>query len=153
MILMDYKETLNLILRREYIHPRFFTGLSSNLFRAEIDRLYDEINYLFKHNNNKTLEIFDKLTELDLYKSVIELKISSAIVSDAKDNDNKYVQARVAILNKEKKRVWISLYLAPLSEFRLKRDGKLDSEEIKARGREKILEKALLRLKSEYGFN
>jgi len=150
---MDYKETLNLILRREYIHPRFFTGLSSNLFRAEIDRLYDEINYLFKHNNNKTLEIFDKLTELDLYKSVIELKISSAIVSDAKDNDNKYVQARVAILNKEKKRVWISLYLAPLSEFRLKRDGKLDSEEIKARGREKILEKALLRLKSEYGFN
>lgn len=150
---MDYKETLNLILRREYIHPRFFTGLSSNLFRAEIDRLYDDINYLFKHNNNRTLEIFDKLTELDLYKSVIELKISSAIVSDAKDNDNKYVQARVAILNKEKKRVWISLYLAPLSEFRLKRDGKLDSDEIKARGREKILEKALLRLKSEYGYN
>ena len=149
---MDYKETLNLILRREYIHPRFFIGLSSNLFRAEIDRLYDDINYLFKHNNNRTLEIFDKLTELDLYKSVIELKISSAIVSDAKDNDNKYVQARVAILNKEKKRVWISLYLAPLSEFRLKRDGKLDSDEIKARGREKILEKALIRLKSEYGF-
>jgi len=108
---------------------------------------------LVKRNDNKILEIFDKLTELDLYKSVIELKISSAIVSDAKDNDNKYVQARVAILNKEKKRVWISLYLAPLSEFRLKRDGKLDSEEIKARGREKILEKALLRLKSEYGFN
>ena len=149
---MDYKETLNLILRREYIHPRFFIGLSSNLFLAEIDRLYDHINYLFKHNNNRTLEIFDKLTELDLYKSVIELKISSAIVSDAKDNDNKYVQARVAILNKEKKRVWISLYLAPLSEFRLKRDGKLDSDEIKARGREKILEKALIRLKSEYGF-
>ena len=150
---MDYKETLNLILRREYIHPRFFTGLSSNLFRAEIDRLYDDINYLFNHKNNRTLEIFDKLTELDLYKSVIELKISSAIVSDAKDNDNKYVQARVAILNKEKKRVWISLYLAPLSEFRLKRDGKLDSDEIKARGRERILEKALLRLKSEYGYN
>jgi len=149
---MDYKETLNLILRREYIHPRFFTGLSSNLFRAEIDRLYDEINYLFKHNNNKTLEIFDKLTELDLYKSVIELKISSAIVSDAKDNDNKYVQARVAILNKEKKRVWISLYLAPLSEFRRIRNGKLDPDEIKEIAREKIMEKALLRLKSEYGF-
>ena len=111
---MDYKETLNLILRREYIHPRFFTGLSSDFFPAEIDRLYDDINSLFKHSNNRTLEIFDKLTELDLYKTVIQLKISSAIVSDAKDNDNKYVQARVAILNKEKKRVWISLYLAPL---------------------------------------
>ena len=150
---MDYKETLNLILRREYIDPKFFNGLSSYFFPNEINRLYDEINSLVKRNDNRILGIFDKLTELDLYKSVIELKISSAIVSDAKDNDNKYVQARVAILNKEKKRVWISLYLAPLSEFRLKRDGKLDSEEIKARGREKILEKALLKLKSEYGFN
>ena len=150
---MDYKEILDLILRREYIDPKFFNGLSSYFFPNEINRLYDEINSLVKRNDNKILEIFDKLTELDLYKSVIELKISSAIVSDAKDNDNKYVQARVAILNKEKKRVWISLYLAPLSEFRLKRDGKLDSEEIKARGREKILEKALLKLKSEYGFN
>jgi hypothetical protein len=150
---MDYKEILDLILRREYIDPKFFNGLSSYFFPNEINRLYDEINSLVKRNDNRILEIFDKLTELDLYKSVIELKISSAIVSDAKDNDNKYVQARVAILNKEKKRVWISLYLAPLSEFRLKRDGKLDSEEIKARGREKILEKALSRLKSEYGFN
>ena len=150
---MDYKEILNLILRKEYIHPRFFIGLSSNLFPAEIDRLYDDITYLFNHKNNRTSEIFDKMTELDLYKTVIELKISSAIVSDAKDNDNKYVQARVAILNKEKKRVWISLYLAPLSEFRLKRDGKLDSDEIKWRGRQKILEKALSKLKSEYGFN
>jgi hypothetical protein len=150
---MDYKEILDLILRREYIDPKFFNGLSSYFFPNEINRLYDEINSLVKRNDNKILEIFDKLTELDLYKSVIELKISSAIVSDAKDNDNKYVQARVAILNKEKKRVWISLYLAPLSEFRLKRDGKLDSDEIKWRGREKILEKALSRLKSEYGFN
>lgn len=149
---MDYKETLNLILRREYIHPRFFTGLSSDFFPAEIDRLYDDINSLFKHSNNRTLEIFDKLTELDLYKTVIQLKISSAIVSDAKDNDNKYVQARVAILNKEKKRVWISLYLAPLSEFRRMRNGKLDPDEIKERAREIIMEKALLRLKSEYGF-
>ena len=150
---MDYKETLNLILQREYIDPKFFNGLSSYFFPNEINRLYDEINSLVKRNDNRILEIFDKLTELDLYKTVIKLKISSAIVSDAKDNDNKYVQARVAILNKEKKRVWISLYLAPLSEFKLKRDGKLDSDEIKARGREKILEKALLRLKSEYGFN
>ena len=150
---MDYKETLNLILQREYIDPKFFNGLSSYFFPNEINRLYDEINSLVKRNDNRILEIFDKLTELDLYKTVIKLKISSAIVSDAKDNDNKYVQARVAILNKEKKRVWISLYLAPLSEFRLKRDGKLDSDEIKWRGREKILEKALSRLKSEYGFN
>ena len=150
---MDYKETLNLILRKEYIDQKFFIGLSNNLFPAEIDRLYDDINYLFNHKNNRTSEIFDKMTELDLYKTVIELKISSAIVSDAKDNDNKYVQARVAILNKEKKRVWISLYLAPLSEFRLDQDGKLDINEVKERGREKILEKALSRLKSEYGFN
>lgn len=150
---MDYKETLNLILQREYIDPKFFTGLSSYFFPNEINRLYDEINSLVKRNDNRILEIFDKLTELDLYKTVIKLKISSAIVSDAKDNDNKYVQARVAILNKEKKRVWISLYLAPLSEFRLKRDGKLDSDEIKWKGREKILEKALLILKSEYGYN
>ena len=150
---MDYKETLKLILRREYIDPKFYNGLSSYFFPNEIHRLYDEINSLVKRNDNRTMEIFDKMTELDLYKTVIELKISSAIVSDAKDNDNKYVQARVAILNKEKKRVWISLYLAPLSEFRLKRDGKLDSDEIKWRGREKILEKALSRLKSEYGFN
>jgi hypothetical protein len=150
---MDYKEILDLILRREYIDPKFFNGLSSNFFPNEIHRIYDEINSLVKRNDNRTMEIFDKMTELDLYKTVIELKISSAIVSDAKDNDNKYVQARVAILNKEKKRVWISLYLAPLSEFRLKRDGKLDSDEIKWRGREKILEKALLRLKSEYGYN
>jgi hypothetical protein len=150
---MDYKETLNLIIRREYIDQKFFIGLSGDLFRAEIDRLYDEIIRLVKQNDNRIFEIFDKLTELDLYKLVIEQKISSAIVSDAKDNDNKYVQARVAILNKEKKRVWISLYLAPLSEFRLKRDGKLDIDEVKARGREKILVKALIRLKSEYGFD
>ena len=150
---MDYKETLKLILRREYIDPKFYNGLSSYFFPNEINRLYDEINRLVKRNDNRILEIFDKLTELDLYKTVIKLKISSAIVSDAKDNDNKYVQARVAILNKEKKRVWISLYLAPLSEFRLNRDGKLDINEVKERGREKILEKALSRLKSEYGFN
>ena len=150
---MDYKETLKLILRREYIDPKFFNGLSSYFFPNEINRLYDEINSLVKRNDNRILEIFDKLTELDLYKTVIKLKISSAIVSDAKDNDNKYVQARVAILNKEKKRVWISLYLAPLSEFRLDQDGKLDINEVKERGREKILEKALSRLKSEYGFN
>jgi len=150
---MDYKETLNLILQREYIDPKFFNGLSSYFFPNEINRLYDEINSLVKRNDNRILEIFDKLTELDLYKTVITLKISSAIVSDAKDNDNKYVQARVAILNKEKKRVWISLYLAPLSEFRLDQDGKLDINEVKERGREKILEKALSRLKSEYGFN
>ena len=150
---MDYKETLNLILRREYIDQKFFIGLSGDLFRAKIDRLYDEIIRLVKQKDNRIFEIFDKLTELDLYKSVIVQKISSAIVSDAKDNDNKYVQARVAILNKEKKRVWISLYLAPLSEFRLKRDGKLDIDEVKARGREKILVKALFRLKSEYGFD
>lgn len=150
---MDYKETLNLILQREYIDPKFFNGLSSYFFPNEINRLYDEINSLVKRNDNRILEIFDKLTELDLYKTVIKLKISSAIVSDAKDNDNKYVQARVAILNKEKKRVWISLYLAPLSEFRLDQDGKLDINEVKERGREKILEKALSRLKSEYGFN
>ena len=118
----------------------------------EINRLYDEINSLVKRNDNRILEIFDKLTELDLYKSVIELKISSAIVSDATDKDNKYVQARVAIMNKEKKRVWISLYLAPLSEFRRMRNGKLDPDEIKERAREIIMEKDLLRLKSEYGF-
>ena len=70
-----------------------------------------------------------------------------------KNHNGKIDSDDFAILNKEKKRVWISLYLAPLSEFRLKRDGKLDSDEIKWRGREKILEKALSRLKSEYGFN
>ena len=33
---MDYKETLNLILQREYIDPKFFHGLSSYFFPNEI---------------------------------------------------------------------------------------------------------------------
>lgn len=146
---MDFKATLIEILNGTYIDQSLYRSLSDPSISWEVERLIREIQNLVCNRNNKIYEILEKMSELDMYKTVLKLKISSAIVTDATENENKYVQARAAIINKSKKRSWISVYLGPLSDFKLDFRGRLYKEQIEEKGRDKIILKALAKLKDD----
>lgn len=143
---MDFKETYIEMLERRYIDQSLFRGLDNSIY-FQIERLSNDLNELSNAPDNKIFEILEIMNELMLYKTVLKLKISSAIVTDTSENENKYVQARAAIINKNKKRSWISVHLGPLSEFKLDGKGKLYKEQVEQRGREKVILKALAKFK------
>lgn len=144
---MDFKETLIEILDGTYIDQSLYRRLRDSSIESEVQRLIGEIQNLVTSRNNKIYEILEKMNELALYKTILKLKISSAIVTDASENENKYVQARAAFINKNKKRSWISVYLGPLTDFKLDARGKLNKEQIEEMGREKVILKALAKLR------
>ncbi len=143
---MDFKETYTEMLERRYIDQSLFRGLDYSIYN-DVERLSNELKELSHNRENRIWEILEKMNDLMTYKTVLKLKISSAIVTDSSENENKYVQARAAILNKNKKRSWISVHLGPLSEFKLDGKGKLYKGQVEERGREKVILKALAKLK------
>jgi hypothetical protein len=143
-VIADYKR----ILKGEYIDHDLIDGLGDSDLKQSILYLSHKIDKLHEDYGSKFEELFELMTRLYCYKMALKMKVTGSLVPDAKDPDNKYVQARGAVVGLNKKRMWISHYLGPEKKY-TGNNGNLIPIRIIKDGRVPIVRKTIDKLLSQ----
>jgi len=97
-----------------FINEKLFDGLE----RVDHDQLKREVNILtsdLQRMSSSEREIFERglkiMSQIACYQAALSAKVSSAIVSDQKEANNRYVHVRGSVLFQKGKRVWVGHYI------------------------------------------
>lgn len=143
-VIKDYK----LMLSKEYIDETLLEKSGVPEIRNQVERLYSDIIDLENKCGNDIKDLLNLMTKLYCYKLSLKMNVTGSVVPDAKDSDNKYVQARGAVIGLNNKRMWISHYLGPEGNY-VGKNGKLIPVRIKNNGRAPLILKTLDKLLSQ----
>lgn len=148
IIQMDYLANYKSILNKEYIDNESINKLGDYDVSQTISSIYLGIEKLDKAYGSQIIELFDLMTRLYCYKQALKMNVTGSIVPDAKDPDNKYVQARGAVNGLNKKRMWVSHYLGPEKKY-IGNNGNLIPIRVLKDGRVPIVLKTIEKLISQ----
>jgi len=143
-VIADYKRILN----GEYINHNEIDSVGDADLKQSIIRLSNRIGKLDQECGSKFEELMELMTRLYCYKLAVKMKVTGSIVPDAKDPENKYVQARGAVVGLNKKRMWVSHYLGPEKNY-IGNNGNLIPVRVIKEGRVPIVKKTIEKLLSQ----
>ncbi len=140
-VINDYK----LMLEKGFIDKKLLAELNIPEVRESVEQLYKDINELEDKYGDEIKELLILMTKFYSYKLILKMKIRGSVVPDSKDPENKYVQARGAVVGLNKKRIWVSHYLGPEGNY-IGNNGKLIPVRIKNQGRVPVILKTIEKL-------
>lgn len=103
----------------KFIDEKSFEGLEQQPgyeVVEQIKMLTKDLNIMSSQEKDILVRGLKIMSELGCYKSALSASINTAIVSDAKEPDNRYVHVRGSVLFENKKRVWVSHYVGDESK-------------------------------------
>jgi hypothetical protein len=140
-VINDYK----LMLEKEFIDKKLLAELNIPEIQDNVEQLYRDISKLEDNYGDEFKELLILMTKFYSYKLILKMKIRGSVVPDSKDPENKYVQARGAVIGLNKKRIWISHYLGPEGNY-IGNNGKLIPVRIRNQGRIPVILKTIEKL-------
>ena len=91
----------------------------------QIKRLTYDLQMMPSSEKEILIKGLKLMSELGCYKSALSASINTAIVSDTREPDNRYVHVRGSVLFEKKKRVWVSHYVGEEDKY-IDKNGKLE---------------------------
>ena len=146
---MNYLADFKKMTRNEYIPFHLLEGLESgyiNELHSRILFLTQSLNQFGVANFDAVL-LFQVMSELSCIKNVLEMQVNINVLTDAKDKERRYLQARGAVPYGKKLRFSGSYYLGPERAF----SGGKDNREVRQIGRTEVVKRVLDGLKSALG--
>jgi len=140
-VINDYK----LMLEKGFIDKKLLAELNIPEVRESVEQLYKDINKLDDKYGDEIKELLILMTKFYSYKLILKMNIRGTVVPDSKDPENKYVQARGAVIGLNKKRIWVSHYLGPEGNY-VGNNGKLIPVRIRNEGRIPVILKTIEKL-------
>ena len=133
------------MLEKEFIDKKLLAELNIPEIQDNVEQLYRDISKLEDNYGDEFKELLILMTKFYSYKLILKMKIRGSVVPDSKDPENKYVQARGAVIGLNKKRIWISHYLGPEGNY-IGNNGKLIPVRIRNQGRIPVILKTIEKL-------
>lgn len=117
---MKYYQDYIEMIEDKFIEEKLFFGLHGDgnfEFQRKIQDLKSDLQNMYPNERAALIKGLQIMSELGCYKAALSAKINTAIVSDIKEPENKYVHVRGSVLYDKKKRVWISHYLGETEKY------------------------------------
>lgn len=144
--LSDYKK----MMENRFIQFSLLDGLDP-IYQRELEHrisfLTKTLNDLSISNNNTAVSVLQTMSELACIKSVLEMKVRVNVLSDAKNKEKRYLQARGAVPVAKGSRIWAGYYLGPERAFK---NGKDDPKAV-MEGRTEVVKRVLEGLRNAMG--
>jgi hypothetical protein len=146
---MNYLADFNKMTKNEYIPFDLLEGLESRY----VNELHSRIIFLTQSlkqygiSNFDAVSLLQTMSELSCIKNVLEMQVNINVLTDAKDKERKYLQARGAVPYGKKLRLGGSFYLGPERAL----PGGKDNPEVKVEGRTEVVKRVLAGLKNALG--
>jgi hypothetical protein len=146
---MNYLADFIKMTKNEYISYELLEGLDAR-YKNE---LYDRIIFLtenLKYYGRTKVDaatLLQVMSELSCIKSVLEMQVNINVLTDAKDKEKRYLQARGAVPYGKKLRFSGSYYIGPERSYL----GGKDNPDVKQKGRTEVVKRVLEGLKSLLG--
>ena len=136
------------MLDKGFIDKKLLAELNIPEVRNNVEEMYKDISKLENKCGDDIKELLILMTKLYCYKLTLKMNVTGSIVPDSKDPENRYVQARGAVIGLNKKRMWISHYLGPEGNY-IGKNGKLIPIRIRNEGRTPVILKTIEKLLSQ----
>lgn len=135
--------------KNEFIPFDLMEGLESQYINELGSRIIFLTQILkdFGVSHFDTVTLFQTMSELSCIKNVLEMQVNINVLSDAKDKEKRYLQARGAVPYGKKLRFSGSFYLGPERAI----PGGKNNPEVKQIGRTAVVKRVLEGLKSALG--
>ena len=146
---MNYLADFKKMAKNEYVPFELLEGLDSRYINELHNRII-HLTYIVKQfgvANFDAATLFQAMSELSCIKSVLEMQVNINVLTDAKDKDRRYLQARGAVPYGKKLRFSGSFYLGPEKAY----PGGKDNIEVKQNGRTEVVRRVLDGLRSALG--
>jgi hypothetical protein len=146
---MNYLADFIKMVKNEYISFERLEGLDPRL-QSEI---YSRAIFLSESLKQLSITkcdpatLLQQMSELSCIKSVLEMQVNINVLTDARDKEKRYLQARGAVPYGKKLRFSGSYYLGPERAF----PGGKDNPDVMLNGRTEVVKRVLEGLKSALG--
>ena len=144
---MNYVKDLSDMLENKFIKESEFMGLDNHDDKIEFDikRLYNNLQTIPEHNLEIAKVILGYMTEFNIYKKAIEMKVRINKIPDPKEPSRIYLQARGAVAISKGNRVWYGVYMGKAEEWENRQD------KLIRKGRYLVMKKVIETIKFKMG--